>query len=182
VGEGYWPYDTVKCFYDYLPDDNDFYIFGAFNVRHLADFLTGATISLQESPFNDIEKAADYAAEQVRRGLDNGFYGEVLTHEQKLAALTLEEWDRILARTAAKTAHYEKIPSTHDDIAEYLKSKDESWLARVERREGGMECLLSGRARHALQPSVFVDADEGVERRYLDVPAFENQVEIDAQT
>jgi hypothetical protein len=179
AGEGYWPYDTVKCFYDYLPDDNDFYIFGAFNVRHLADFLTGATISLQESPFNDIEKAADHAAEQVRRGLDNGFYGEVLTHEQKLAVLTLEEWDRILARTTEKISRYEKIFSTHDDIAQYLKSKDESWLARVERKQGGVHCLLSGRATHPLRPSIFVDVENGVERRYLDVPAFEDRVEID---
>ena len=179
AGEGYWPYDTVRCFYDYLPDDNDFYIFGAFNVRHLADFLTGATIALQESPFNDIEKAAEHAAEQVRRGLDNGFYGEVLTHEQKLAVLTLEEWDRILARTAEKTARYEKVLSTHDAIAEYLRSKDESWLARVERKEGAVACVLSGRAERPLRLSLFADIEGGVERRYVDVPAFEGRMEVE---
>jgi len=179
AGEGYWPYDTVRCFYDYLPDDNDFYIFGAFNVRHLADFLTGATISLQESPFNDIEKAADHAAEQVRRGLGNGFYGEVLTHEQKLAVLTLEEWDRILARTAEKTARYEKIISTHDDIADYLKSKDASWLSRAGRADGGARYVLSGRAERPLRLSLFADVEGGVERRYIDVPAFAGQTEVE---
>ena len=179
AGEGYWPYDTVRCFYDYLPDDNDFYIFGAFNVRHLADFLTGATISLQESPFNDLEKAADHAAEQVRRGLSNGFYGEVLTHEQKLAVLTLEEWDSILSRTAEKTARYEKVISTHDDIAEYLRSKDESWLARVERKDGAVACVLSGQAERPLRLSLFADVEGGVERRYIDVPAFAGQTEVE---
>lgn len=179
TGEGYWPYDTVQCFYDYLPDDNNFYIFGAFNARHLADFLTGTTILLRESPVNDIEKAAEHAADQVRHGLDNGFYAEILTHEQKFGVLTLEEWDRILVRTAEKTSRYEKLFSTHDDIAEYLKSKGESWLARVERVDGGVRCVLSGRAEHRLRLSLFVDVEGNVERRYLNVPAFEGQIEVE---
>jgi hypothetical protein len=178
AGEGYWPYDTVKCFYDYLPDDNDFYIYGAFNERELADFLTGATLSLRESPFNDLEKAAEHAAGQVRRGLGSGFFGEVLTHEQKLSVLTLEEWDRILRRTGEKTARFEKIPSTHDDIAEYLKSKDESWVAVADRSGGRLRAVLFGRAERSLQLSLFTDVDDGVERRYLKVPEFEGQVEI----
>jgi len=176
AGEGYWPYDSVQCFYDYLPDDNDFYIFGAFDERHLVDFLTGATIWLRESPLNDIEKAAEHAAYQIRHGLGNGFYAEVLTHEQKLGVLTLEEWDR----AAEMTSRYEKIFSSHDDIARYLKSKDETWLARAERVDGGVRCTLAGRAECPLRLSLFVDVEGGVERRYVNVPAFEGQIEMEA--
>jgi hypothetical protein len=181
AGEGYWPYDTVKCFYDYLPDDNDFYIFGAFNVRELADFLTGTTISLQESPFNDIEKASDYGAGQIRRGLDNGFYGEVLTHEQKLAVLTLEEWDHILTRIADKTDRYEKIFATHDEIAQYLKSKDQTWLTRIERLDGHLHGDLSGHTKQTLRLSMFLDQAGDIERRFLEVPVFRDQTELDAK-
>jgi len=39
---------------------------------------------------------------------------------------------------AEKTTRYEKIFATHDEIAEYLKSKDESWLVRVEQVNGGV--------------------------------------------
>jgi hypothetical protein len=179
AGEGYWPYDTVKCFYDYLPDDNDFYIFGVFNQRELADFLTGATMSLRESPFNDLEMAADHAAGQLRRGLGSGFYGEVLTHEQKLAVLTLEEWDRILARTAEKTSRFEKIRSTHDDIAEYIKSKDESWISLADGVGAGTRCELSGRATCPLRLSRFVNTEDGVDRDFLDVPAFDDHVQVE---
>ena len=177
--EGYWPYNSLQRFYDRLPDDNDFYIFGSFNARHLADFLTGATIWLRESPFNDIEKAAEHVAEQVRRGLNDGFHGEVLTHEQKFAALTLEEWDRILGRTADKLSRHERIFSHHDDIAGYLRSRDGCWLARVGRAGGRACCLLSGRAERPLRLSLFVDVEGGVERRYLDIPAFEGQIEVE---
>ena len=179
AGGGYWPYDSTARFYDYLPDDNDFYIFGCFNVRHLADFLTGATLSLRESPFNDIEKAAERAASQLRNGLGDGFFADVLTHEQKLGVLTLQEWDRILARTAEKTSRFEKIFSQHDDIAAYLKSKDGTWLARIEGLNGGVRCALSGRAERPLRLSLFVDVDGGAERRYVDVLAFEGQIEVE---
>jgi hypothetical protein len=180
AGEGYWPYDTVKCFYDYLPDDNDFYIFGSFNQRELADFLTGATLSLRESPFNDLEKAADHAAGQVRRGLGSGFFGEVLTHEQKLAVLTLQEWDRILGRAAEKITRFEKIPSTHDSIAQYLRSKDESWIALCDGREAAVRISMQGQAETPLQLSLFTDADDAVGRSYIQVPAFEGQVEVES--
>jgi hypothetical protein len=177
--DGYWPYDSIQCFYDYLPDDDDFMIFGCFNVRELGDFLTGTTVWLRESPFNDIEKAAEHVAGEVRRGVQNGFFGEVLTHEQKFQAVTVEEWERILARAAEKTARYEKIFATHDDIAEYLRSKDETWLTAAESKDGGVRAVLSGRATSALQPSLFSDVEDGVERRYLAVPAFEGEMEIE---
>jgi len=156
-------------------------IFGCFNVRELGDFLTGTTVWLRESPFNDVEKAAEHVAGEVRRGVQNGFFGEVLTHEQKFQAVTVEEWDRILARAAEKTSRHEKIFTTHDDIALYLKSKDETWLARVEQKDGSVCGVMSGRAQHGLQPSLFSDVDDSVERRYLAVPAYraEGQVEIE---
>jgi len=179
-GEGYWPYDTVKCFYDYLPDDNDFYIFGSFAVRHLADFLTGATILLEESPRNDVEKAADQAVHHLERGLTNGFYGELVTHEHKLGVLSLGEWDRILDRALARVAPYDVILTDHDTIARYVKSKDESHLARVHRIDGGVTCRLEGEATEPLRLSLFRDVDYGVERSYVEVPAFDGQAEASA--
>jgi hypothetical protein len=179
-GEGYWPYDTVKCFYDRLPDDNDFYIFGSFNVRHLADFMTGATILLRESPINDLEKASEQAAAHLARGLENNFYGELVTHEHKFSVLTLEEWDRILARTAAKTRRHEKIYADHDRIGDYLRGKDASWIARAERAGGGIRCTLEGYSDVGLMPSLFQDTGDGIERTYLDVPVFGGSTQVKA--
>jgi hypothetical protein len=167
--DGYWPYNSLQRFYQPLPDDNDFYIFGSFNVRHLVDFLTGATIWLRESLVNDIEKAAYQAAEQIRRGLRDGFFAEVLTHEQKFAALNIEEWDRILARAGEKASRFERISAHHDDIATYLRTRDGTWISRVECEPDGLELVVSGGAPGELQPSLFTDVDGGVERRFLEV-------------
>jgi hypothetical protein len=181
AGDGYWPYDSTERFYDYAPDENDFYLFGSFNARHLADFLTAATVWLRESPVNDIRRASDQAAEQIQCGLASGFFGDVLTHEQKLEVLTLEEWDNILSLAADRFVRWETISTTHDDIASYLRSKDGSCVSKAEYTAGAMSCQLSGEARRPLQLSLFTNVDGGVERRFLVQPPFEGRSELRVQ-
>jgi hypothetical protein len=172
-GEGYWPYNSTLCFYDVLPDDNDFRILGAFYERQFADFLSGTTLLLQESPVNDVPKAAEKAAFQIRHGLSNAFYADLVTHEHKFSVLNLEEWDQILGRAAQLTSRFEKIYALYDDIARYITDKDHAWLAHVGRAGRGVRCEVHGRATAPLRLSVFTDVEGGLERRYLDVPAFE---------
>jgi hypothetical protein len=184
--DGYWPYNSLQCFYEPLPDDHAFYTFGAFGVRHLIDFLTGTTTWLREAPVNDIEKAADRAVEQIRLGLDNGFHAELLTHEQKLGVVALDEWERILARAREKLRRYETIASNHDAIGAYLRSRDESRLAAVQGAgsaaappAGGTHVVMVGRATCPLRLSVYTDADNGIARHYQEVPAFADRIEMD---
>ena len=92
--------------------------------------------------------------------------------------LTMEEWDHILARTAEKTSRYEKIFSNHDDIVEYLKSKDQTWLANVEQIDSVLQYQMAGRTARPLQLSRFEDVEGDIERRYLNVPTFEGQIAI----
>jgi hypothetical protein len=178
-GAGYWPFNSTLCFYDVLPDDNDFRILGAFYERQWADFLTGTTLLLQESPSNDVSKAAEKAAFQIRHGLSNAFYADLVTHEHKFSVLKLEEWDQILGRAAHLTSRFEKIYALYDDIARYVTDKDQTWLAGVHRSGTAVKCELRGQAA-ALRLSLFTDVDGGLERRYLDVPAFKGQIAVDA--
>jgi hypothetical protein len=178
-GEGYWPYNSTQCFYDVLPDDNDFRILGAFYERQLADFLSGTTVLLQESPFNDVSKAAEKAAFQIRHGLSNAFYADLVTHEHKFSVLKLEEWDQILGRAAQLTSRFEKIYALYDDIARYVTDKDQTWLAHAGRAGSSVRCRLRGRTSEPLQLSVFSDVDGGFERRYVNVPAFDGQSLVD---
>lgn len=185
VTDGYWPFGSTERFYDYAPDDHSLYFCASFNARHLADFLTGATLWLRESPHNDLEMASRQGAAQICGGLADGFFGDLLTHEQKLQVLTLEEWDQIVAGVARRIERFETVPSNHDEISSYVKAKDESWIAQAEtsrdRDDGrGARCLLRGRAEHSLRLSLFADADDGVERHYLETPAFAGETIAEA--
>ncbi len=172
IEDGYWPFNTRRCFYDNLPDDNDFLIHGAFNERHLADFLTGTTIWLRESTHNNLDAAAGRAAEQIRNGLSNGFYGDVVTHEQKLVALSMDEWEKILALTEQKVSRFERLFVSIDHIGEYLRNKDRCNLQQVNMVEGSAQCKLEGTADIPLQLSIFEDVEDGVERRFISTPLF----------
>jgi hypothetical protein len=180
AGHGYRPYNSTLCFYDSLPDDNAFRIMGAFNERHLADFLTGTTMILRESPHNDVGQAAEGAAHQIRHGLGAGFFADVLTHEQKFTVVTLDEWDQILARAAQLTSRCEKLYTNHDQVAAYLRAKDQTWVQHADPTGGALRVALCGEADVPLQLSIYRPVGDGVERTALPVPAFSGQAAVEA--
>lgn len=176
--DGFWPFNLQTCYYDYLPDDHDFFAFAAMFPRQQEDFLTGCTPLLRESDRTDVEKAARNAAARICHGLRGCFYAEIVTHEQKLGALTLDEWDRILKDAANHTKTYEKIFASHDDIARYLKGKDGVWIKESKVEGKQIRCKLAGRTQTPLRLSVFHDEEDSVSREYCSVDAFDGHAEI----
>lgn len=173
--DGFWPYGLQTCYYDYLPDDHDFFAFAAMLARHQEDFLTGCTPYLRENERMDVEKAAGNAALQIRHGLRAGFYAEIVTHEQKFDAVTMEEWDRILARTRSMTAGYEKIYASHDEIGHYLQGKDGVRFEQISTDGAAARYTLAGRTSVPLRISVFRNEGDAVVREYADVDAFDGR-------
>ncbi len=173
--DGFWPYGLQTCYYDYLPDDHDFFAFAAMLARHQEDFLTGCTPNLRENERMDVEKAAGNAALQIRHGLRAGFYAEIVTHEQKFDAVTMEEWDRILARTRTMTAGYEKIYASHDEIGHYLQGKDGVRFEQVSTDGEAARYTLAGGTSVPLRISVFRNEGDAVVREYADVDAFDGR-------
>lgn len=71
------------------------------------DYLWGHTPFWAEAKEPMLEASARVLAQQIRRGLDSGFYGEGATHEQRIASLRsgeleelFQEADNLLARYA----------------------------------------------------------------------------------
>ena len=176
--DGFWPYGLQTCYYDYLPDDHGFFAFAAMLARHQEDFLTGCTPYLRENERTDVEKAAGNAARQIRHGLRAGFYAEIVTHEQKFDAVTMDQWDRILSRTDALTDGFEKVYASHDEIGHYLKGKDGVWLEEVSVEGSTLRSTLAGRTSAPLRLSVFRNVGDSVEREYQEVDAFEGRAEV----
>ena len=177
--DGFWPYDLQTCYYDYLPDDGDFFGFAAMLARHQEDFLTGCTAYLRESETNDVEKAAQSAAGEIRHGLRAGFSAEIVTHEQKFEVLSMDEWERILCRLDELTDGWEVVHAGHDEIGQYLQGKDGVWIAAAEKVGERFICRLAGRTATPLRLSVFRDEGEGVVREYREVEAFEGSAAVE---
>lgn len=176
--DGFRPYGLQNCFYDYLPDDNDFFAFVAMLARHREDFLTGSTPFLRESDRTDVEKAAQSAAHCIRHGHRAGFFGELLNHEQKFESVSMEEWDRILTRFHQLTASLEKIPLSHDDIGRYIKGKDGVRVSDARAENGAWHGALAGTTSVPLRLSVFRDDGDTVSRDYMAVQPFDGRAEF----
>lgn len=178
MSDGFWPFGLQTCYYDSLPDDPDFYGFSALAPRHQEDFLSGCTPYLRESERTDIDKAADNAAAQISQGLRGCFHSEMLTHEQKFDALTLNEWDEILSRAEHLTNAYEKIFVSHDHIGHYLKGKDGVWIEESKVDGNHVRCVLAGKTDTSLRLSVFHDEDDSTVREYYEVNSFSGRAEV----
>jgi hypothetical protein len=175
---GYWPYGLKNRMYDRLPDDPEMFGVSSFPPRHAEDFLTGTTTYLAESPTNDVEKAARSAAKIVSQGLRSGFFGELVTHEQKFDAVPMDVWDQMLARVGQLMAGQEKVFADHDEISHYMRSKYSTSIVQADAKGGSVRVQLTGHASSPLRLSMFSNEDDGVRREYMDVEPFEDQAEV----
>ena len=176
--DGYEPYGLQTCYYDYLPDDDDFFGFASMGPRFHEDFLSGSTTYLRESATFDAQRAAAAAESRIRQALGGGFFAELLTHEQKLDDVPLEEWGRLIDRIRESTADMETIPASHDRIGKYLRDKHDVRIEIASTHGQGIRCSLKGTCRHGLKLSVFTDEGDGVVRRYRTVDAFEGHAQV----
>ena len=176
--DGFWPYNLQTCYYDYLPDDPHFFGFAAMLTRHNEDFLTGCTAYLRENETNDVEKAAQSAAGQIRHGLRAGFSAEIVTHEQKLDVLSMDEWERILGRLDQLMEGSEMMHAGHDEIGAYLKGKDGVWISEAEVDGERLRCRIAGETASPLRLSLFRDEGEGVTREYRPLGAFAGEAVV----
>ena len=84
------------------------------------DFLWGNTVFWNESKFNNLKGATEKASKIIKLGLDSGFFGCLMAHEQRIASLSIKEFEEILKRIDDLLSNYEKIFASYDAIAEYL--------------------------------------------------------------
>ena len=181
------PYGDHGFNYDSMPDHPEFFNvvslpLGAHKLKdgsvEFTDFLWGKTRFWDESRYNRIEEAGEKGAGIVRLGLDGGFFGCLMSHEQRVATLSTAEWEEIVGLTIKLTARYERRFALYDDIAEYAKSKYDTKILEASHNgaSGQVTLRVAGQATVPLQVRVF--AGETPECQIREMPAFAGQQEI----
>ena len=183
------PYHYIGCVFDSMPDHPEFFAIGA-RVQSRrpssaplvsSEFLWGNTVFWDESPENNPQRAADQALVQMRRGLDSLFYGELITHEQRIAVLSMRELDQALTLIDRGLSRHCYIHRSLAYIAEYARCKVGSRLTAVNSNAGGqMTCDLAGRTTMTTSLYLFTESDGAIEQRFFDVPPFDGSVRVSA--
>jgi hypothetical protein len=137
------------------------------------DFLNGLTRSTSIDGANDLEQAAQRLAMHTARGLDSLFFGGSITHSRFARDLSPEDWDWLLDRFDQLTAQHQKRYASYDAICAYAESKVNTHIQSVDvRADGSLACTLTGEATVPLELSCFTKRERGVERCFVELPAF----------
>lgn len=185
------PYHHQGYYMSDFPPDPDFFIlssklrswdFDSPDPHPRTDFLWDHTMFWDENEDTDVDAAADVAIMQVRRGIDARFFGTILCHEQRVAVVTMRDWEWIFQRLRAGLHKYKLEYRSIEEIADYARSRYNSHLAsvRVDRDKAAMECGLTGRAKVTTRLEVYDNRGKSVVCRYVDVPPFTGSVAVTA--
>jgi hypothetical protein len=182
------PYGSGGFAFDRMPDYPDLFVAKAMIWPRrretgapmvASEFLWGNTIFWDESPENNIQAAAQQALAQMRLGLDSLFFGELMTHEERIAVLSMRELDEILTLIDRGLAKYSYMQRGYDYVAEYARSKVASWLTSVDVDAGGrVTCDLAGRTTLTTSLYLFYEVDGAIQHRFVDVPPFDGSLRV----
>ncbi len=182
------PYGRSGFVFDYMPGHPEFFGVNALIMPRqmtgvpmvASEFLWNYTIFWDERPQgNDLEGAANQALAQMRLGLDSLFFGELYTHEQRIAVLSMRELDEILTLIDRGLAKHCYVHRPYEYIAEYARSKVESRLTAVAVDAGGtVTADLAGRTTLTTNLYLFTEQEGEIHQRFVDVPPFSGSVRV----
>ncbi|HNS33099.1 MAG TPA: hypothetical protein PKN36_09035, partial [bacterium] len=176
------PYGKPGFSLGQMYEDNDF-----FNVLSIpprkdvnvptSDFLYGCTGLHGESSFNNVEKAIDRAVFQIKRGLETGFFGCFMTHEQRISQLSPEEWKKIIKGISDSVGRITHIMKSYDDISRYAENRTFYSIEDAFFRDE-LTVRLKGRSGMPQYLYLFVEENGNVKESFLKIPEFEKSIEL----
>jgi len=181
------PYGKPFFSLDYIPEDSYF-----FNVISLPpkldisssnldsekpdfDFLYGCTTFWNENKKVDIKKAIERGTRQIKRGLENGFFGCLMTHEQRISHIPLDEFEKIISGIYRNLKEIPLIFKSYDFISQYAESRANYKIEKIE-INNQISILLKGKNKMEQLLYLFTEQNSIPKIRFLKVPTFEKQI------
>ena len=164
---------------DYMPDYPEFFnLSNVFPCENRIDFLLKNTKFEGENKKNDIEETIKKGVEIITLSLDSLFFGCLLTHEQRISAMSLWEWEQVLNGIDKLTSKYKKIFKGYDYIAEYAKSRYDTKITEANCNSTIDQITLKLKGKSSLPLKVYVYADERCQHKFKEIPVFEGKLTL----
>ncbi|MDF2715736.1 MAG: hypothetical protein K0R28_2661 [Paenibacillus sp.] len=121
------------------------------------EFLGGCTTFNNESAATDIRKAIRRGADAVKLGISSGFFGTLMTHEQRIAALGPEEWRAIIEGIHGELDEWHILYRTYDQVSDYCKDKARTRImeAHYDPATSRLTVGLEGTAEHGMYYNIY---------------------------
>ncbi|MCM8769571.1 MAG: hypothetical protein NC911_07900 [Candidatus Omnitrophica bacterium] len=176
------PYQKLNFSLDFIPEDPEFFQALALPGLDFSagkpdfDFLYGCTPFWQENSQVDIQGAVRRGSLQIRQGLENLFFGCLMTHEQRIGYLTLQQWEEIIKSIVQELRSLPHIFKSYDAISAYAESRARTNLLGVEHNQGELTLSLKGSSVVTQLVYLFLDEGSKIRQQFLEIPPFSGSV------
>ena len=159
--------------------------FVGMSVSHLGtthmvtDILHGHTPFLGEAEQSMPEKAIARGIGNVRIGLDSLAYGLIMTHEERIDAISLDDWNRVVTGIAEAISDWDAIFASREHVSVICKRLFDSALVNADWDGQTLHCELCGRTGGASPLTIWQNTEQGCVRTTADVPAIAGFAAVD---
>lgn len=174
------PYGNPKFCFGTIPEDRDFFNVssnpGTPNDRYPdPDFMFGCTTFWKENQSVDVRQAIKRGIFQITRELENGFFGCLTTHEQRISYVTLPQWEEIIYGISLGISDIPHIFKSYGYISMYAENRT---FYEIENAEYGKKLMVRMKGRNTMPQHLylFVEENGGTVESFLDIPEFEESI------
>ena len=122
--------------------------------------------------------AVERAVANLRVELDSLAFGEIMTHEERIDAISPADWEQIVRGIHAAIRGWDVELGGREAVGEVCKRLLDSALVHASVTDSGLSCELCGRTDGPSPLTVWENDRDGCRRRTVDVDAFDGFTEV----
>ena len=145
----------------------------------VTDILHGHTPFLGESDQVRVQEAANRGTANVQLELDSLAFGEIMCHEERIDAISPEDWESVVAGIMQGLAEWDTEPASREHVSIVCKRLLDSGLVYADTTDAGLHCEFCGDTDGPSPLTIWENEGEGCVRRTVDVPAIDGFAALD---
>lgn len=134
-----------------------------------SDILSGRVPFLTESETPKLDEAAQAGIENIKMGLDALGYGLLMTHEERINAISPEDWDYVVTSIVRGLDDWDTEYAGREHVGVICKRLMDSALVRANVTDAGLQCEMIGQTDGPSPLTVWENEGEGCVRRVVEV-------------
>lgn len=149
--------------------------FIAMSVSHVGkthmttDILSGRVPFLGESDTPKLAEASAAGVANIKLGLDALGYGLLFTHEERINAISLADWETVVTAIVAGLDGWEVQYAEREYVGIICKRLLDSRLVRANMTDQGLQCELCGQTDGPSPLTIWENEKDGCTRRVVEV-------------
>ena len=153
--------------------------FVAMSVSHVGkthmttDILSGRVPFIGESETPKLHEAAQAGADNIKLGVDALAYGLLFTHEERINAISLADWETIVTSIIDGLDGWDVQYEEREQVGIICKRLLDSRLVRANLTERGLHCEFCGQTDGPSPLTIWDNQDGGCVRRVVEVDPIE---------